>query len=189
METGNILEVLKTRWTCIVPCTVVGHTTEELIPVVKTPRGERPNGIELVLTSSLAATPKAGQVPHEVNILSEYVQIGPNDYEEIVGKKITHWNFCQRGGFIIVFDDNAYLKMDLTDSESIPELEMADLDMGDLVLLGILGQDDWDRFIAEKNQVRSAEQRGAGERQLSHAIDTLGIDRVKELISGTTPGN
>jgi len=137
----------------------------------------------------MEAQGKPGQVPIEVSRLRMYKQIGPHDTVDIVGKKILHWSLDTLGGITIIFQGGDYLKLDLTSGYDGPELSPEELDMSDLRTLGCLPSGVWEVYVAEKAKLREAQRYSYGESQLGEAIDELGIDRVRELVSKTTPEN
>jgi hypothetical protein len=146
------------------------------------------NNGELVRSEGLTGS-KPSQVPIEATILGQYIQIGPRDTEEIEGKKILNWRFDCLGGFTILFNDLTYLKMDVTSDYDGPELVIEELEMSDLFEMGRLPSDIWDKYLSQKKIRRKALNRNQGEHQLDEAIAKLGIERVRELVAGTTPEN
>jgi len=189
MVAGDEVTLHGAKWVCVIACTVVGVTLDHHLPVVKGPLEPRLNNGDLRLGSEPAAQGKPGQVPIEVATLRPFTQIGPNDIEEIEGQRILHWKFDTFGGFLVMFEGGTYLKMDLTSGYDGPELSMEDLTMGDLNSLDWLPPGVWDKYLAQKKLLRNAQSRNSGEIQLGAAIDELGIDRVRELVSKTMPEN
>jgi len=189
MVAGDEIKLHGAMWTCVLPCTVVGVTLDDHLPVVKGPLEARLNIDELRLTGDQEVQGRPGEVPIEMATLRPFTQIGPNDTEEIEGKRILHWTFDTFGGFLALFEDGTYLKMDLTSGYEGPELSMEDLTMGDLNSLDWLPPGVWDKYLAQKQLLRDAQSRNYGESQLGTAIDELGIDRVREIVAKTMPEN
>jgi hypothetical protein len=189
MKVGSEIKLHGALWTCVIPCTVVGVTLDDHQPVLKGPIEPRLNNGDLRLSSEVADQGKPGQVPIEVSRLRMYKQIGPYDTEEIKGKTIIYWKLDTLGGITIIFQGGDYLKLDLTSGYDGPELSSEELDMSDLRALGCLPPGVWEIFLAEKEKLREGQRHSYGESQLSEAIDELGIDRVRELVSKTTPEN
>jgi hypothetical protein len=188
MIVGDEINLDGAMWTCIMPCTVVGSTLEDHLPVLRVGTQAQHNQGELVRSEGLTGgTPS--QVPIEATMLRQYIQVGPNDIEEIEGKKILNWKFDFWGGFTILFQDLTYLKMDVTSDYDGPKLVIDDLDMSDLFDMGRLSSDIWDKYLSQKKIRREALNRNGGEHQLDAAISELGIERVRELVSKTAPEN
>ena len=89
----------------------------------------------------------------------------------------------------MVLEDNTYLKMELSAGENYehPSLMMEKLTLGDLWELGLIPEETWEEHLVEKRRLREAQDEVYGAQQLANAIDNLGIERVKEMVSKTAP--
>jgi hypothetical protein len=76
-----------------------------------------------------------------------------------------------------------------SDYDDGPKLIIDDLDMSDLLDMGRLSSDIWDKYLSQKKIRREALNRNSGEHQLDAAISELGIELVRELVSKTVPEN
>jgi len=132
---------------------------------------------------------KPGQSLTEARSLGNYQQVGPNDIEEIEGKKILKWTYDSFDNFLMVFEDGTYLKMELDTGANYesPHLRMEEITLGDLHLLKLIPEETWAEHLAEKKKQRAVQNEIHGAHQLAEAIDNLGIERVKEMVAKTAP--
>jgi len=186
MNVGDVVTLDEVEWICLVPCTVIGSTLEGNQPVLGSPLMPHLNSVELAIKSQNPNV-KPGQSLTEARSLGEYTQVGPNDVEDIEGKKILKWNYDSFDGFIMVFEDNTYLKIEVTSGCDGPEVSMEELTLNDLMRMDLLPPGVWDEHRAEKARLREAQDTVQGAHLLACAIDNLGIERVKEMVAKTAP--
>jgi len=179
-HTGDTITIEKKAWDCVVPCTMIGATWQNHIPVIEGPDGPRVINGELIPANILRTKGKPGQVPIEVMTLGEYKQIGPLDLKgcHIVDIRWTGYEL------IIICEDKTYIKLS-PDSDEYVGLSLAtsSLTMCDLRDMGQLIPDDWERFKKQQQDVRMARKQRAGEEQLKSVIAKLGIKAVKEIVN------
>ena len=190
MNVGETVTGLdKVEWICLVPCTVLGFTLGGYLPVLGNVLMPHLNTVELAIKSENPGV-KPGQSLVEAKALGKYHQLGPNDVEEIEGKKILKWEYDSFDSFIMLFDDNTYLKMEIDNSDyDGPSLSMEEITLGDLLSMDLLPPETLKEHQEEKSRFREAQDQVQGAHSLACAIDSLGIDRVKEMIAKTTPEN
>ena len=189
MNSGDIvISPDEVEWICLVATTVLGFTIDGNLPVLGNVLMPHLNTVELAVKSENPNV-KPGQSLVEAKALGKYTQLGPNDVEEIEGKKILKWEYDSFDSFIMLFDDNTYLKMELDPDYDGPHLRMEEITLGELRSMGLLSPKTWEEHLDEKSRFREAQDQVQGAHSLACAIDSLGIDRVKEMIAKTTPEN
>ncbi len=189
MNSGDIvISPNEVEWICLVATTVLGFTIDGNLPVLGNVLMPHLNTVELAIKSDNPGV-KPGQSLVEAKALRKYTQLGPNDVEEIEGKKILKWEYDSFDSFIMLFDDNTYLKMELDPDYDGPYLRREEITLGDLRSMGLLPPETWEKHLDEKSRFREAQNAVHGAHSLGCAIDSLGIDRVREMLAETTPEN
>ena len=190
MNSGDIvISPNEVEWICLVATTVLGFTIDGNLPVLGNVLMTHLNTVELAIKSENPDV-KPGQSLVEAKALGKYTQLGPNDVEEIEGKKILRWEYDSFDSFIMLFDDNTYLKMEIDNSDyNGPSLSMEEITLVELRRMDLLPPETWKEHLEEKSRFQEAQNAVHGAHSLGCAIDSLGIDRVREMLAKTTPEN
>lgn len=174
-DTGDTINIGSTKWTCVVPCEVIGATIDKSLPVLTGPKN---NTDELVLANSLRTKGKPGQVKIEVMTLGAYYRIDPIG---LVGRSIIKVrDTCY--DLVIFCHDGAYVKQKVDYDCEDSCLANDDLHMADLHEVGLLTNETWTEYQAQMEAVKADKMARDGRMQLNAAIRNLGINRVKEII-------
>lgn len=174
-DTGDHITIEGTKWTCVVPCQVVGATILESQPVLS---GPKHNEGELVPAASLRTKGKPGQVKIEVMTLGAYRRIEPID---LIGETIVEVRYTY-DSLIIMCQGKNYVKQKVACDHDDSYLSNDNLRMADLNEMGLLSNETWDEYEAQQEALKVDGMYRSGRIQLSTAIRNLGIERVKEII-------
>ena len=174
-DTGDDITIEDVKWTCVVPCQMIGATILKSQPVLS---GPKHNEGELVLAASLRTKGKPGQVKIEVMTLGAYQRIEPIDLlgETIFDVRDTSYSL------IIMCQDKKYVKQRVFCDREDSYLSSDDLRMEDLNDMGLLSDETWAEYEAQQEALKVDGMDRSGRIQLSTAIRNLGIERVKEIV-------
>ena len=175
---GSHIKVDGVMWTCLTPCTVVGHTVVKKTPVLKGLDGPQLNMGELIEGQYNGV--REGQVPVEFEILEQYKPVSPN---EISGRVVKVCNYDSFDWLVMVFEDNTYVK--LTPGRYWGEglrLVTESINMDDLRRLGLVPDSVWSTYLAQQQVGKASAEQTIGHQQLTSAIKALGRQTVLKLL-------
>jgi hypothetical protein len=188
IDTGEIVTVNGTKWSCVIPCTLVGVTMPDNQPVLKADIGAKHNGGELVPANTLRTHGKPGQVPIEVMTLGRYERINPKELSH--DREITHAKF-DPWKFIIICEDNSYIKLVpvVDPDDGLASMERGNLTVRELQVFGLLDDGVWETFKEQEKEGQKTDAKRRGEQQLNQAIQALGAERVREIAAQVIAAN
>jgi hypothetical protein len=185
VKVGDDVNICSVKWICAKPCTLIGYTLEDGLPVIAGPTGAVMSDHHFILASYFKTKPKPGQSYLEIMALRRYEKIGP---EELEGKSIK--SCCSRWSeVIIICDDNSYCKLVAEREQYDGGLMLSenDLTFDDLRGIGAISDEDFTAYEEEKKANREEVKAAEAIRRFRAAAEQigLGIEKVEELLNAT----